>query len=134
MEIRIDGLEEVEKGIADIVKTMPVSANKCLLGVARKFRTSARRRTPDSGIAHKAKLKKKYGIKTVVKNAENITVMCYNSAPHFHLVEKGHELIIKGANRGFVEGRHMFEKTVDEYEKIVPQELEAIINKELEKF
>lgn len=134
MEIKIDGIEEVEKGIQELVKEIPAAANDGLLAVARKFRASAKARTPDSGIAHKAKLKKKYGIKTIEKTRDNVTVMVYNSAPHYHLVERGHQLIIRGVNKGFVEGKHMFEKTVNEYEKIVPQELEEIIGKELGKF
>lgn len=134
MNLKITGLDEVENGISSLVKAVPVAANQGLMGIAREFRKSARARTPDSGKSHKAKLKKKYGIKTVDKSKTNVTVMVYNSAPHFHLVERGHELVIAGKNCGFVAGQHMFEKTVNEYERIMPNELEGIIDKALDKF
>ena len=134
MDIRIEGLGAVEKGLNDIVKASKVAANQGLMGIAREFRKSARKRTPDSGKAHKAKLKKKYYIKTVEKTNDNVTVMVGNSAPHYHLVERGHELIIHGNNVGFVAGQHMFEKTVHEYEKVMPEQLEDMIGKSIDKF
>lgn len=134
MELKIEGLNEVEHGLSTLVKESKVAANQGLIGIARELRKTARSRTPDSGKASKQKLKKKYYIRTVEKTDSNVTVMVGNSAPHFHLVELGHELIIGGKNCGFVEGKHFFEKTVNEYENIAPTTLEKKIGETIDKF
>lgn len=134
MNIRVEGLGQVEEGLNDLVKSSKVAANQGLMGIAREFRKKARARTPDSGKASKQKLKRKYYIKTVEKTNNNVTVMVGNSAPHYHLVERGHELVLHGKPCGFVEGQHMFERTVDEFEHIMPQELEDMIGKAIDKF
>ena len=61
-------------------------------------------------------------------------VLIYNDAPHFHLVERGHQLVRGGKLGeggkvvGFVPGKHMMEKTKNEYEEIVPEKLEKILD------
>lgn len=133
MEIRIEGLEECEVALKQLILKAPLEAKAGLRQAANGFRKSARARTPDSGKQHKAKLKKKYGVK-IIDAGLNTKALIYNSAPHFHLVEKGHVSIIRGKNCGFVEGQHMFEKTVNEYETKTPKIIEEMIDKELSKF
>lgn len=61
-------------------------------------------------------------------------------APHFHLIEKGHELIrpytrnkkrlVNGGERiGFVPGRHMLKKTCEEYKEKMPETMQTVLER-----
>ena len=50
------------------------------------------------------------------------------SARHFHLIENGHNLVRGGRIVGFVPGKHIMEKTRNEYENIVPQRFEEMVD------
>ena len=52
--------------------------------------------------------------------------LVWNSAPHFHLIEDGHQLVRGGRVIGFVPGKHIMERTRNEYEDIVPEEFEKM--------
>lgn len=133
MELKMEGFEACFTELKDVVKNTPLSARRGLQRSANQFKKTARDRTPDSGKEHKSKLKKEYGIR-IKEEGYTMKALVFNSAPHFHLIERGHELIIRGKNCGFVPGKYMFEKTVDEYEEKMPQIIENEIEKELAKF
>jgi hypothetical protein len=52
----------------------------------------------------------------------------WNSARHFHLIENGHNLVRGGRVVGFVEGKHIMEKTRNEYESVVPERFENMVD------
>ena len=133
MELEIEGYEVCKETLSKVILETPLAAKQGLRLAANGLRKDARARTPDSGKESKQKLKKKYGVK-VIEEGLNMKALVYNSAPHFHLVEQGHELIINGKNCGFVLGKHFFEKTVDEYDEKMPQIVENMINKELSRY
>ena len=58
--------------------------------------------------------------------------LVWNSAPHFHLVENGHQLVRNGRAIGFVPGKHIMEKTRNDYKEIVPERFEKMLNDILE--
>lgn len=131
-KLQIDGLEELENDIKKVVENCPKELKKELNKIGNDFKKSARKRTPDYK-EHKGdpklKLKRRYGKWTFVED-DKTGITIYNDAPHFHLVELGHNLV-KGKNGriiGFVPGQHMMEKTKNEYEGIVPERFEQIID------
>lgn len=128
MNIQIEGLEEAERDISRVLKKMPETSKIELKYIANDLRKNARKNSPDSGQEHKSKLKKKWYVK-MIDSGLNLTAMVGNSAPHMHLIEKGHEMIVRGQNIGFYEGKHFFEKTCNEYEKVYPEKLEAAIDR-----
>lgn len=130
LNLEIEGLEEFERDLMKAINKSPTEARTTLRKTANAFRKSAKKRTPDSGIAHEKKLKKKYGVKIKEKGVD-MTALVYNSAPHYHLVERGHNLVKNGKTIGFVTGQHMMEKTKNEFEGIVPEEFEKMIDKVL---
>lgn len=66
---------------------------------------------------------------TIIIGARHgITALVWNSARHFHLIENGHNLVRGGRIVGFVPGKHIMEKTRNEYENIVPQRFEEMID------
>lgn len=127
---QMEGIEELEDDIRKAIETCPKELKKGLNDIANDFRKSARKRTPDNK-NHKGnpklKLKRCYG-KWAFVEGDKTGVLVYNSAPHFHLVERGHQLVRGGRVIGFVPGKHMMEKTKDEYEEIVPERFEKILD------
>ena len=72
-------------------------------------------------------IKRKWGTKVIEENV-GATALVWNSARHFHLIENGHNLVRGGRIVGFVPGKHIMEKTRNEYENIVPQRFEEMID------
>ncbi|MCI8951617.1 MAG: hypothetical protein HFG50_15815 [Lachnospiraceae bacterium] len=135
-EFRMEGIEELENDLRETIEDCPKELKKGLNGIANDFRKSARKRTPDYK-NHKGnpklKLKRRYNKYAFVQD-DKTGVLIYNDAPHFHLVERGHQLVRGGKLGeggkvvGFVPGKHMMEKTKNEYEEIVPEKLEKILD------
>lgn len=72
--------------------------------------------SPDSGSEHKGKLNKSWR-KEIEGYGKNIHANIYSTAPHFHLVDRGHKIVDKKGNeKGFVQGKHFLQKTIDEQE------------------
>lgn len=131
----IEGLEELERDLRNVIKEHPVEMKEELRGIAKDFKKTCMEKTPD-GKYHKGdaktKLLKKYGIRMVDEGMTQAALV-FNSARHFHLVENGHELIIHGKRGKFVSGKHMMEETRDEYKDVVPERFEKITEKILER-
>ena len=129
-EFEMKGIEELQADLLEAITECPKEFKKELNGIANDFRKSARKRTPDYK-QHKGdpkfKLRRCYG-KWAFVSEDATGVLIYNNAPHFHLVERGHNLVKNGQIIGFVAGKHMMEKTKNEYEDIVPERLEQILD------
>lgn len=133
-EFEIEGLEELERDLRKAIKTAPAQAEETLLEVAKDFKKSAKRRANSElkphareGDQKKKSIKRKWGHKKVEDNI-GATVMVWNSARHFHLIENGHNLVRGGRIVGFVAGKHIMEKTKNEYENIIPERFEQMID------
>lgn len=127
---QMEGIEDLENDIRKAIEECPKKLKKELNNIANDFRKSARKRTPD--YKHhkgnpKLKLKRCYGKWAFVED-DKTGVLVYNSAPHFHLVEQGHNLVRGDQIIGFVPGQHMMEKTKNEYEEIVPERFRNILD------
>jgi hypothetical protein len=129
-ELKMEGIEELENDIKAAIEKSPKELKKGLDKIGNDFRKSARKRTPDYK-KHKGdpkkKLKRRYGKWTFVED-DKTGITIYNDAPHYHLVEQGHNLVKNGQIIGFVPGKHMMEQTRNEYENIVPDRFEEIID------
>lgn len=132
-ELKMEGIDELEKDLKEAMEEYPQEMKKGLNRIANDFRKSARARTPDNK-HHKGnpkkKLKRCYN-KWAFAEDDKVGVLIYNNAPHFHLVERGHNLVRGDRVIGFVPGRHMMEKTANEYEDIVPERLEKLCDETL---
>ncbi len=129
----MEGIDDLEKDLRDAIGEYPVTMKEGLKNIAKDFRKSVRARTPD-GTSHKGdastKLRRKFGIKMVDDGVASAALV-YNSARHFHLVENGHNLVRGGQTVGFVPGKHMMERTQNEYENIVPERFEELCDETL---
>lgn len=131
---RIEGLNELERDLIRAVDEFPAATEDALKAIGKDFKKSAKKRantelkphTRKEGQENKA-IKKKWGDK-IVDDHIGMTEVIYNSARHFHLIENGHDLVIGDKLVGFVPGRHIMEKTRGEYENIVPERFESMVD------
>lgn len=48
-------------------------------------------------------------------------------SPHFHLLERGHEIILNGVNIGFYPGQHMLADAVKVHQQEMPKAVESMV-------
>ena len=134
IDFSIDGLEELQRDLEKAIKRCPVQAEETLKGIAKDFKASAKRKANSELKAHervgdqkKKAIKRKWGVK-IVDESVGMTALVWNSARHFHLVENGHNLVRGGRVVGFVPGKHIMEKTRNDYKEVVPERFEEMID------
>ncbi|MDU4696395.1 MAG: HK97 gp10 family phage protein [Paenibacillus sp.] len=65
---------------------------------------------------------------------DQTAIRVYNSAPHAHLIEKGHRQVAKdGTEVGFVKGKLVFEKSKKEFESTFYADCEEFVEELLDK-
>ena len=103
----IGRLRTVQKNFPDDVETV---LNRGANRMIKALKTNS----PDSGKDHKGKLNKSWK-KKIEGYGKDIHANIYSTAPHFHLVDRGHKIMDKkGHEKGFVQGKHFLQKTIDE--------------------
>lgn len=146
--LEIHGLDDIQKQIGYIVANYPYESETLLKQMGNKFRKSVKDRTPEHKVS-KAKLAKEIelygegGKKKTLKNSYKVSqvkgygkdlyVEFHSTSPHFHLVERGHNLVINGKRKGFVQGERMLEKTSQEYQNEYPKEVEKMVTRMVKK-
>lgn len=133
-DFQIEGLEELERDLKKAIKKAPAQTEETLIELAKEFKSSAKKRAnaelkphEREGEQKKKAIKRKWGHKLVDDNL-GATVLVWNSARHFHLIENGHNLVRGGRVVGFVPGKHIMEKTRSEYKNIIPDRFEKMID------
>lgn len=129
-----DGLKKLEQDLTKAIKKCPKKAKETLDALGKEFKNSARKKadktlkhTERAGGDKKWAIKRRWGSKTIDEGV-GMTNLIWNSAPHFHLIENGHQLVRDGKTIGFVEGKHIMEKTRDDYRNIVPERFEKMVD------
>ncbi len=118
---KVDGLEEFEEKLKLIERRAPDRILDELDRQGNKLRRAARANTP----VKTGKLRKGYRLTQVEKIRGGYQKGLYNSAPHFHLVEKGHRKVTQsGKEIGWTDGVFMVEKTVKQEEEPMMEELQ----------
>ena len=120
-EFKIEGVEEFGKKLKTIEKKAPDRIIRELDRQGNKLRRAVRANTP----VKTGKLRKGYRLTQVEKIRGGYQKGLYNSAPHFHLVEKGHRKVTQsGKEIGWTNGVFMVEKTVKQEEEPMMEELQ----------
>lgn len=136
----IEGLEELEQDLIKAIDKAPAQAEETLKQLSKEFKASAKKKA-NSELKHikrnaddeKYAIKKNWGSK-IVDDGLGMAALIWNKAPHFHLIENGHQLVtggeLGGEGRviGFVPGKHIMEKTRNDYKNIVPERFEKMID------
>lgn len=134
MSFDMNGLEELEKDLTKAIKKCPEQARSTLNDIGSDFKKSAKKRAnaelkphERSGDQKNKAIKNKWGSK-VMDEKVGMTALVWNSARHFHLIENGHNLVRGGRIIGFVSGKHIMEKTKNEYNDIVPERFQDMVD------
>lgn len=126
-ELDLSALNKLKDDLEKAIALYPDKAQTTLERNGRKFRKAVKERTPITKKKHKNKLKNGYRASEVKGYGMEMHVEITTKAPHFHLVENGHEMISEdGKKIGWIPGKHMMEETRQEYEEILPKELEKM--------
>ncbi|MBO5093911.1 MAG: HK97 gp10 family phage protein [Lachnospiraceae bacterium] len=133
-EFSFEGLEEFERDLKKAIEKAPAQAEETLAELAKEFKNAAKKKANAELKPHERKenqkkkaIKRKWGHKLVDDNL-GATALVWNSARHFHLVENGHNLVRGGRVIGFVPGKHIMEKTRNDYKDIVPERFEKMVD------
>jgi len=133
-DFRIEGLEELERDLTKAIKRCPEQARETLSDLSKEFKKSAKKKANSELKSHERAsnqknkaIKRKWGSK-VIDEGVGMTALIYNSARHFHLVENGHNLVRGGRVVGFVAGKHIMEKTRQDYSNVVPETFEKMVD------
>jgi len=130
----IEGLEELEQDLIKAIRKAPAQAEETLKQLSKEYKASAKKKA-NSELKHikrneddeKYAIKKNWGSK-IIDDGLGMTALIWNKAPHFHLVENGHQLVRDGHVIGFVAGKHIMEKTRNDYKDIVPERFEKMVD------
>ena len=141
----LNGLTDLQKKIEFVAKKYPYESEELLQKMGNKFRKSVKEKTPDSGRVSKRKLLKSYKLSKVQGSGKNLWVEFRSTSPHFHLIERGHKVVVggklnkkdggqsskgKGRDTGKrVEGLYMVKRTTKEFETEYPKEVEQMVNR-----
>ncbi len=131
--LEINGADELIADMKAMIEEYPAEASKALFKIAEDFNKDVNSKYPGyyktSGKASLTRWKVEGA-----KDGNSHFVTSTNRAPHFHLVENGHDKYDFHGHYtgGFVPGRHYAEKTRNEYEKKYPEKIEKAIFTELE--
>ena len=133
-EFTISGLSEVTESFEKIIRAYPDKAGDILRRNAFRLRNhvvkNVKSDTKSKGKSKKSLAKpSSYKVSQVKGTGKNQYVEISAKSPHFHLVEHGHNLVIKGKNIGFVPGKHMMENAVKNFEDKSEQMAQELIDK-----
>lgn len=161
-EFELKGLDDFTADIERCLKEYPEETSKKIYNLAGKFTKDVNAKFPSDYGTGKRSLPKswKREREKTIFTGYTVRVNISNKAPHFHLIENGHEKVItpmayaihvhrksnSGANRkqkrlksakfkhehrGFVPGKHYCEKTRNEWQETYPEEICKFLNKML---
>ena len=134
IEISVSGLDEVVKGLQDLAKKYPDRAAKCLEKDAKQFRKDVVNKV--KGFAklpeHSGKSLRKisgYYQSPVTGWGTDLHIDVGARVPHFHLVERGHQLVSHhGRNIGYVQGYGFMEEAIEEHGEQFPEIAEKMMD------
>ena len=129
MAFEIRGLEDLQRDIENVVVKHPDEVNKKMKSLGNQFKKDCNAKMPANYHSGKRAIPKSWEIRSEQQAHVVTEVQIRNKAPHFHLVENGHEKYIRGKSTGgFVPGKHYAERTRQEYEDKFPDEIEEFLD------
>jgi len=121
-DFKVEGIDEFQEKLKTIEKKAPDRILDKLDEVGKELRKQAMNNTKKGKTGN---LRKGYKLLPVEKIKGGYQKGMTNTAPHFHLVEKGHRKVSKsGKELGWTEGKFYLERTVKEMEEPIMEELQ----------
>ena len=106
--------EEFCEKLARAQVQFPGDSEEALKKGARQMLKALRDNSPFTTVEHKGKLNKSWRMRMEGAAGKDLQANIYSTAPHFHLVDRGHVQKAPGGRvTGFVQGSHFLKKTLD---------------------
>ncbi|WP_459884104.1 HK97 gp10 family phage protein [Clostridium novyi] len=123
------GVNEFQEELRRIKNEFPDAEEKILNKGIRTLKDMSKEKTPYR-TGDKRHIKDEYKVTKAKWNGDCMESSMTNTAPHFHLIERGHiQLDRKGNEVGFVPGQHMVKRSMEQMESEFPQTVEKMIGK-----
>ena len=127
-EFYFENLDEFRDKLDSVVEEYTETAEKHLKRAGNKLKKLAKENSP---IGETGKLAKSWNGKITGLSTDEIQYELKNKSKVYHLVERGHvQKDHKGNAIGFVQGKHFFDATMQEFENsdVMQTELEKFFN------
>ena len=133
VELNLEGMNELVADFERLINRYPDKADELLTKEMRQLRKNVTKRMKEE---KKSRKKSKrplenagtYKISPVLGMGSRRYIEMGAKAPHFHLVERGHNLVLGGRTVKRVEGTKYFERTVNEHEEEMPQIVSKMVD------
>lgn len=116
--------------VEEAIDMYPNTAEKKLRKATREIKKLAEN-AYDKSIT--GNLKSNWHTKYDTVNVTQIEGLVYSKSPHYHLVERGHAMVLGGRTVGHVSGKFFFKKMIEGEGKKVAEEQYQALMKELAK-
>lgn len=129
MYFSLEGFDEIAESMTRAIKEYPDLAEDRLNEIARNFKKDVVKETESKVKKHTGKMIKGFKLDKAKGYNENLSIDFRGTAPHFHLIENGHEQVTKdGKSIGWVEGKHIVRDMREKYQDyVMPFESEKLI-------
>ena len=135
--LSLNGLEELQTDMRRAVKLYPNKAEEALERSGKEFKQMVVKETKEAVKKKTGNLITGYKLDPVQGYGVNMEKNFRGTAPHFHLIENGHEKVLPktrkgkklkngGKNVGFVPGRLMVYATRKKYTLIFPEKMKKV--------
>ena len=139
-QFSISGLDELKADLEKAVKLYPDKSEESLKKAGKQFKNRVVKITHEATFKHTGKLTKGYKLDPVEGFGVNMQINFRGTAPHFHLIENGHNQVsqktrngktIKGGGKviGFVPGRMIVHQAREEFREKLPEIMEEMLHK-----
>ncbi len=124
----LNGFTELQDSLQKAIKKYPDMGAERLENISKDFKKRVIQITKQSVDSHTGKLIKGFKLDKMRGFGVNMEKDFRGTAPHFHLIENGHNQVTKdGRNVGWVPGRLIVKQARDEYAEKMPQEMQKLI-------
>jgi len=135
VQVTFSGMNELVESLENLTRKYPDKAGELLQKDAKELRKEVVKKTKEvtnTDSSSKQSLGKvgSYKISPVLGYGTNQYVEISAKAPHFHLVEHGHNKYDFHGNPtgGFVQGKHMMRETVKKHEEQMPKTVSSMVD------
>lgn len=134
MSLEFTNLDEFLANLSAVSNEYVGTAEKHLRRTGNRLKRQVKANTPEGeapadGTKKSKHMKDRWKSEVKGISGNDLEYDLFSTAPHFHLVERGHAKVTPGGRVvGFVPGKHFFQKTVQQFQA------SGEVDKQLEKF
>jgi hypothetical protein len=124
----LNGFSDLQENLQKAIKKYPDMGAERLENISKDFKKRVIQITKQSVDSHTGKLIRGFKLDKMRGFGVNMEKDFRGTAPHFHLIENGHNQVTKdGRNVVWVPGRLIVKQARDEYADKMPQEMQKLI-------